>query len=196
MSDYSNQISYQREPAKRVFASELREATKTLKDENDEKSPLYILLPTGEKCNRMLIAGTIMEKDKVGDQNVIYRARISDPTGIFYVSAGSYQQEAMEQLAKIDTSEPSFVMVVGKPNVYVTPEGKTLISVRAESLHVVDSDTRNMWLLDAAKATLDRIDAMENNPSEDAKLARDTYRFVPAQWKKMVSDAVSSTLRL
>ena len=37
-------MSYEREPAKRVFAAELREATKTIKDTEDEKSPVYLLL--------------------------------------------------------------------------------------------------------------------------------------------------------
>ena len=91
MSDAgSNFTSYEREPAKRVFASELREATKTFKNTEDEKSPMYVLLPTGERCNRVLVVGTITQKDKVGDQNILYRARVSDPTGLFFVTAGSY----------------------------------------------------------------------------------------------------------
>ncbi|MDO5844969.1 MAG: nucleic acid-binding protein [Methanocorpusculum sp.] len=196
MSDFSNQTTYEREPAKRVFAFELREASKTIKDENDEKSPVYLLLPTGERCNRVLIAGAITQKDKVGDQNVIYRARVSDPTGIFYINASSYQPEAMLQLAKIDTETPSFVVVVGKPSAYTTPEGKTLISIRAESIRVVDSDTRDLWVADTAKSTLDRVDSMMENPTDDAKLARDTYRFVPEHWKKMVYDAVSRMVQL
>ena len=87
------QTRYEREPAKRVFAAELREATKTIKDESDEKSPTYLLLPTGERCNRILISGAITDKVKGGDQNVTYRAKVSDPTGMFYISASSYQPE-------------------------------------------------------------------------------------------------------
>ncbi len=190
-------MSYEREPAKRVFAAELREASKTIKDTEDEKSPVYLLLPTGERCNRILIAGTITQKDKIGDQNVIYRARISDPTGIFYINASSYQPEAMHQLAKIDTEEPSFVVVIGKPNAYTTPDGKTLISVRAESILVVDQETRDLWIQDTARSTLDRVDALSaEEPSADVILARETYRLSPGHWKKIVYDALSRMLQL
>lgn len=193
MSDFnSNFMSYEREPAKRVFASELREASKTFKDSDDEKSPTYLLLPTGERCNRILIAGTITQKDKVGDQNVVYRARVSDPTGLFFVSAGSYQPEAMVQLAKIDSETPAFVVVVGKPSVYTTPEGKVLVSVRAESVHVADQETRALWIQDTARSTLDRVDACwGDNPSSDAVMAKDTYHFGPGHWRRVVYDALT-----
>jgi len=190
----TTQQRFEREPAKRVFAAELREATKTIKDENDEKSPSYILLPTGERCNRILIAGAITEKIKNGDQNVMYRAKVSDPSGIFYINASSYQQDAMTQLAKIDTDNPSFVVVVGKPNAYTTPDGRVLISVRAESIQVVDRETRDMWVADTAKATLKRLETMfgdgwENIP--DVKLARETYTQTAEGWKRIVFDSLS-----
>lgn len=198
MSDAgSNFMSYEREPAKRVFAAELREASKTFKDTEDEKSPLYVLLPTGERCNRVLLVGTITQKDKVGDQNILYRARISDPTGLFFVTAGSYQPEAMHQLAKIDPEIPVFVAVVGKPSAYTTPEGKVFTSVRAEAVVVVDQDTRVLWVQDAARSTLDRIDAsLAGSPRSDVLLARETYRFGPEHWRRMVFDALSRMLSL
>ncbi len=132
------QRQFEREPAKRVFAAELREATRTIKDSADEKSPSYQLLPTGERCNRILIAGAITDKTRAGEQNITYRARVSDPTGMFYINASSYQPEAMLQMTKIDTDTPSFVVVVGKPNSYTTPDGRVLVSVRVESIQVVD----------------------------------------------------------
>ncbi|MDU9375952.1 hypothetical protein McpSp1_05320 [Methanocorpusculaceae archaeon Sp1] len=193
----SNFMSYEREPAKRVFAAELREASKTFKDTEDEKSPLYVLLPTGERCNRVLLTGTITQKDKLGDQNVLYRARISDPTGLFFVTAGSYQPEAMHQLAKIDPEMPVFVAVIGKPSVYTSPDGKVLTSVRAESVLVVDQETRDLWILDAARATLDRVDASSAETSDaDVLLARETYRFGPEHWRRMVYDALSRMMSI
>ena len=181
MSDAgSNFTSYEREPAKRVFASELREATKTFKNTEDEKSPMYVLLPTGERCNRVLVVGTITQKDKIGDQNILYRARVSDPTGLFFVTAGSYQPEAMHQLAKIDPEVPVFVAVVGKPSVYTTPE-----------------ETRDLWVQDTARSTLDRVDALAgDDPSSDVLLARETYRFGPEHWRRMVYDALSRMMTL
>ncbi|HJJ33510.1 MAG TPA: nucleic acid-binding protein [Methanocorpusculum sp.] len=191
------QRQFEREPAKRVFAAELREATRTIKDSADEKSPSYQLLPTGERCNRILIAGAITEKTRAGEQNITYRARVSDPTGMFYINASSYQPEAMLQMTKIDTDTPSFVVVVGKPNSYTTPDGRVLVSVRVESIQVVDRATRDMWVADTAKATLKRVGVMfgedvENIP--DAKLARETYPQKEEYWKRMVFDALSKMM--
>ena len=190
----STQQRFEREPAKRVFAAELREAIRTIKDEADEKSPTYILLPTGELCNRVLIAGAITDKVKSGDQNVMYRAKVSDPSGMFYINASSYQPEAMLQLAKIDTDIPSFVVVVGKPNAYTTPDGRVLISVRAESIQTVDRETRDMWVADTAKATLKRLETMfgdgwENLPN--VKLAREIYPQTAEGWKRIVFESLS-----
>ena len=190
----TSQQKFEREPAKRVFAAELRDASKIIKDENDEKSPSYVLLPTGERCNRVLIAGAITDKVKSGDQNVMYRAKVSDPTGMFYINASSYQPEAMLQLAKIDTENPSFVIVVGKPNAYTTPDGRVLISIRAEAVQVIDRETRAMWVVDTAKATLKRIEKMFGDGWEsipDTKLARETYPQNADGWKQMVFDALS-----
>lgn len=191
MTDISNQQKYEREPAKRVFAAELREATVTMKDSTDEKSPAYVLLPTGERCNRILISGAVTARDKVGEENVIYRARVSDSTGVFYISASQYQQEAMVQLAKIDAANPVNVVVIGKPNVYETQDGKKFVSVRAESVHVVDSETRSLWVIDTAKQTLDRIDVFESAGTNDAQSAREKYSFSAEHWRSMVLDLLS-----
>lgn len=192
--EIQQQQRFEREPAKRVFAAELREASKTIKDDTYEKSPTYVLLPTGERCNRILISGAITDKVKSEDQNVICRAKVSDPTGIFYINASSFQQEAFHQLAQIDTETPSFVIVVGKPNAYTTPDGRILISVRTESVQVVDRETRDLWVVDTAKSTLKRIettfgDGYENIP--DAKDARETYPQNAEGWKRMVFEALS-----
>ena len=92
--------AFEREPARRVFAAELRECRYQFKDGEDEKSPTFVLLPTGERCNRVFLVGTLTEKQRQGDQNIFYRGRVVDPSGTFYVMAGSYQPEAMQQTCK------------------------------------------------------------------------------------------------
>jgi len=178
---------FEREPARRVFAGELRESRVHFREGEDEKSPTYVLLPTGERCNRIFLVGTLTEKKKQGEQNLFYRARVVDPTGTFFIMAGSYQPEAMQQIARIEP--PSFVAVVGKPNVYVTPDGAVLISVRCESVTAVDKDSRDRWVLDCAKATLHRIDSLGNSP--DSQRAVQEYCTDPALFRKMVYEALS-----
>jgi uncharacterized protein len=178
---------FEREPARRVFAGELREIREQFRNGSDEKSPSYVLLPTGERCNRVFLVGTVTEKKRQGEQNMFYRARIVDPTGTFFVMAGSYQPEAMQQMARIEP--PAFVAVVGKPSIYETPDGNFLISVRAESVTVVDREIRDCWVLDTAKATLDRLDALGSSP--DSVHAKEKYGIDPAAYRKMVYHALS-----
>jgi RPA family protein len=182
--------SFEREPARRVFANELRECRYQFREGDDEKSPTFVLLPTGERCNRVFLVGTLTEKQRQGDQNVFYRGRVVDPTGTFFVMAGSYQPEAMQQLARIET--PAFVAVVGKPSVYQTPDGAYLVSVRVESITVVDKETRDLWILDAAKATLDRIDAAAAGTSRDAAKLPEHYPSLELPvFKKMAYEALA-----
>jgi uncharacterized protein len=182
--------SFEREPARRVFAGELRECRYQFKDGEDEKSPTFVLLPTGERCNRIFIVGTLTEKTRQGEQNMFYRGRVVDPTGTFFVMAGSYQPEAMQQLAKIET--PAFVAVVGKPNLYQKPDGAVMVSVRVESITTVDKDTRDIWVLDAAEHTLNRIDAFRTGDSPDISKAKEQYPAVdPAVFHRMAYDALA-----
>ncbi len=181
------QTQFEREPARRVFASELRETRYQFKDGDDEKSPTYVILPTGMRSNRIFIVGTLTEKQRQGDQNLFYRGRVVDPTGTFFVMAGSYQPEAMQQLARIEA--PAFVAIVGKPNLFVTQDGNCLVSVRAESISIVDRETRDLWVLDTARETLDRLDAF--GTTEDSRKAQEEYGTQPAIYRKIVYDALS-----
>ena len=183
----SPQAAYEREPARRVFASELRETRYQFKDGEDEKSPTYVILPTGIRSNRIFVVGTLTEKQRQGDQNIFYRGRVADPTGTFFIMAGSYQPEAMQQLARIDP--PAFVAVVGKPNLFTTQDGTCLVSVRVESITVVDRETRDLWMLDTARETLDRLDAF--GTTEDSKKAQEEYGTQPDLYRKIVYDALT-----
>jgi RPA family protein len=183
--------SFEREPARRVFAGELRECHYQFKDGEDEKSPTFVLLPTGERCNRIFIVGTLTEKTRQGEQNIFYRGRVVDPTGTFFVMAGSYQPEAMQQLAKIET--PAFVAVIGKPNLYRKDEGSApMVSVRVESITVVDKDTRDLWVLDAAERTMERTEAYKTGATPDIAKAKEQYPAVdPAVFHRMAYDALA-----
>ncbi|MDH7593982.1 MAG: nucleic acid-binding protein [Methanomicrobiales archaeon] len=179
--------SFEREAAKRVFAAELREVRVQFKEGEDRKSPGFILFPTGERANRIFIVGTLTEKERRGEQNLYYQARVADPTGTFYIMAGSYQPDAMQQMAMIEP--PSFVAVIGKPTLFEGQSGATRVSVRAESISVVDAETRNIWILDTARSTLKRIESFGN--TEDSKRAREQYNTDLQIYRKMVYDALA-----
>ncbi|KAA0003971.1 MAG: hypothetical protein FE048_00335 [Thermoplasmata archaeon] len=147
-----------REHAWRVFAGEYAESAHFLKAEG-EKAPSYIITPLGAKVNRLYIIGVLTDVENVAQEGEMWRARISDPTGIYTVYAGQYQPEAANVLSESDV--PSYVAIVGKARVYEPEEGVIYTSVRAERVKEVDVDARDQWIIETARHTKKRIDAMQ-----------------------------------
>ena len=148
----------QREVAWRVFAEEYNSSTLEHTSEG-EKPVSYIITPLGAKINRMLIVGVVTDIEEVGEEGKPrYRARITDPTGTFYISAGEYQPSAALALSKM--SPPAFAAVVGKSRAYTPEQGVKYLSIRPERIREVDAEARDYWTLETARSTLQRIDAI------------------------------------
>ena len=162
-----------REVAQRVFAGEFNDASYTFKESDDDRAPVYLLLPTGERANRVFVVGTLTETEDVGEDDEYWRGRIVDPTGTFFVYAGQYQPEAASTLR--DLEPPAYVAVVGKPRTYETDDGDVNVSVRPESITEVDAATRDQWVVETADRTLDRIDAVDDAGNEYARMATEEY---------------------
>lgn len=171
-----------REVARRVFAREFNDATYQFKESEDERAPNYTLLPTGEKANRVFVAGTVVEVEDVGTDNEYWRARVIDGSGAeddpsaassFYVYAGQYQPEAAAVLRELEA--PEYVTIVGKPRAYETDEGGKNVAIRPETVTIVDQETREQWILEAADQTTDRIGSFENEGSAYAEMAATQY---------------------
>jgi RPA family protein len=155
-----------REVARRAFAAEFNDATYTFKESDDERAPVYSLLPTGERANRVFVVGTLTETEDVGEDSEYWRGRIVDPTGTFFAYAGQYQPEATSVLRDAET--PAYVAVVGKPRTYETDDGEVNVSLRPESITVVDAGTRDRWVVETAERTLDRIETFDTADEYDA----------------------------
>jgi len=179
--------NFEREPAKRVFATELREARVQFREGTDDMSPTYIMLPTGERCNRIFFCGELKNKEKRGDQNIFYTARVKDATGVFFINAGSYQQDAMLRMASLENE--SYVAVSGKPVIKEMPDGGFFVSVRVESISEVDDETYRLCLDDTAKATLDRIEIF--GETEDSAKAGEFYSTDTKKYLKIVYNALA-----
>jgi RPA family protein len=154
-----------REVARRAFAAEFNDASYTFKESDDDRAPVYSLLPTGEKANRVFVAGTLTETEDVGEDSEYWRGRIVDPSGTFFTYAGQYQPEAASALR--DTETPAYVSVVGKPRTYETDEGDVNVSLRPESITVVDADTRDRWVVETAERTVERIESFDTADEYD-----------------------------
>ena len=147
-----------REVAWRVFAGEFSSSRVEIKGEG-EKMPSYVVSPLGAMMNRVFVVGVLTDIENIGSNEPFWRARISDPTGTFYLSSGQYQPEATMALSKIQP--PKFVAVVGKIRTYSPEEGTMYVSIRPEKITVVDMALRDYWVMETCKATLRRISAME-----------------------------------
>ncbi len=179
-----------REVAKRAFAAEFNDAAFSFKESDDDRAPVYLLFPTGAKANRVFLIGTLTETEDVGEDNEYWRGRIIDPTGTFFVYAGQYQPEAAQKLRELNP--PAYVAVSGKPRTFETDDGTTNVSVRPESITVVDAATRDRWVVETAERTLDRITAFEDEGNEYARMASDKYGMSIDQYIETTVSAVES----
>ena len=199
---------FSREVARRIFAEELRNSNLSFRDGEDQHqyAPMYLLTPTGAKCNRVFMVGTLTERDDIGGDTEYWRGRIVDPTSSILVYAGQYQPEAAQKLSSIEP--PAYVAVVGKPNLYQTEDGNVVISLRAEAIQTVDENTRDKWILDTAGRTQERLKAMKEVapassefstadkaaalPAMDVDRAKQHYNTDIMQYRKMVIRALNS----
>ena len=187
-----------REVARRAFASEFNDAGYTFKESDDERAPNYALLPTGERANRVFVVGTVTEKEDVGEDSEYWRGRVVDPTGTFFMYAGQYQPDAASVLR--DLEPPEYVAVVGKPRTYETDDGSINVSVRPESISIVDAATRDRWVVETAERTLDRVERFQSDDEGDdagsvyeyVGMAREQYDLPVENYRRDIVTALES----
>lgn len=147
-----------REVAWRVFASELNESTLVLTGE-EERAPSYVVTPLGAKINRVYVVGVITDLENTGtSEEPLWRARMADPTGTMFISAGQFQPEAAQAMSKMPV--PGFAAVIGKVRVYSPEEGVMYISIRPEVVKTVSREMRDAWVLDSCKSLKQRLEAV------------------------------------
>ena len=186
-TSHSDDTSIERQPAKRVFALELQDATETFTESDDERAPKYTILPTGERANRVFIAGTLTDTENVGNDSDYYRAKINGPTGTFYVYAGQYQPDAAAMLRSLES--PAFVSVVGKIKQFTTDEGDLYAYVSPESVNEVEASTRDHWVGDTAARTYERIRGFDTD-TKDGQRALDAYGDDLSSYTQAADDAI------
>jgi len=145
-----------RQTAWRVFAGEFNDSTVEIKGEG-EMTPSFVVTPLGAKVNRLFVIGVLTDVENVSEDGELVRAHISDPTGVFTLYSGQYQQEATNALSDIEV--PAFVAVIGKAKTYTPEDGGMYVSIRPEKIMEVSADVRDRWILETCKNTKDRIEA-------------------------------------
>lgn len=181
-----------REIARRVFAAEFNDATYTFKESDDDRAPVYVLLPTGQRANRVFVVGTLTETEDVGEDSEYWQGRIVDPNGnTFFTYAGQYQPDAASMLRELEP--PAYVSVVGKPRTYETDEGEVNVSIRPESISTVEEATRDRWVVETAERTVERIQAFEeDSPDEYVQMAKEEYDLPVENYRRAAVEALES----
>lgn len=141
------------EGAVRLFAGEFSQSTLTVPGE-DEKSAAWVVTPSGSSCRQVFIAGALVNVQEQGD---MLSARVADPTGGFDLVCGGNNTALAESIRKIPL--PSFVSVSGRAQLY-RREGKTVLTIRPDQVHVIDRRVRDQWVITTAKSTLARLELM------------------------------------
>ena len=179
-----------REVARRVFAREFNDATYTFKESDDERAPVYVLLPTGQQANRVFVVGTLTETEDVGEESEYWQGRIVDPNGdTFFTYAGQYQPDAASALR--DLEPPAYVSVVGKSRTFETDDGEVNVSVRPESISEVDESVRDRWVIETAERTIERIKRYEDDAADEyVEMAKEEYDLPVENYRRTVVDAL------
>lgn len=158
-------VANKREVAWRLFAEEFNASALEIKGEG-EYTPSYIVTPLGAMVNRLFVVGVLTDVENIGSgEEPLYRARVVDPTGTFYVSAGQYQPEAAKKLGSMKT--PTVVAVVGKVRTYSPEQGVVYVSVRPEDIQEADPSIRDWWIVETARLTRERAAAMREAQATD-----------------------------
>ena len=111
-----------RETAYRVFSRELNSSTESRKG-TEEMSPSYVISPLGTMINRVMIAGVLTEIENAGsEEEPMWRGRVQDIAGNFFISVGKFQQEASASMANLEA--PCYVSIIGKVRTYTRIDGK------------------------------------------------------------------------
>ena len=148
-----------REVAWRVFAAEFNDSSIKIEGQ-EEMSPSYLISPLGARMNRVFVAGVVTDLENLGTPtDPLWRARMNDPTGSFYISAGQYQPEAALALSKV--KPPVYVAIIGKARTYSPEDGVVYVSISPEVVRQVTEDVRDYWVLESCKALKERLEAYE-----------------------------------
>ncbi|WAC04241.1 MAG: hypothetical protein OS112_07155 [Methanoregula sp.] len=180
----------------RVFAGEFNRSTLTVQ-RGDGQGYNYIVTPGGAYCRLLLLIGALTELSDLGD---MLRCRISDPTGAFDVVIRGARTDLFTMAKNIPV--PSFLAIMGTAQMYQR-DGRTTLSVRPESIEVVDRAARDLWVVRTADLTLHRVESLANaldNPSENPELQAVTghYSVTRENLRDLVVMATSalSTVRI
>jgi len=155
-----------RQIAKRAFARELELSEHTYKEGDSQYSPLFTLLPSGEKASRVFVCGALTELESRANDSGGWTAKVSDGSGAPFLvwASGQYDKEGSANLKYIKDNYdiPQFVAVTGKLRVWEPEDSDDKVTfIKPESVNVISEDARDKWVTETAEMTLNRLEDEE-----------------------------------
>lgn len=168
MSESENYI--EREPAVRTIGKEIQNVDYLFKEEDRDKAPTYALLPSGAKANRVLMTGTLVEKEDVGTNGPYWKMTIEDHSGTAVLAfVGEYQPEALSKIQDIEP--PEFVVVSAKVDEYrpEDEEDEVIVYLQPEDITTVDRSEKNDAQNECILKTIERLERTEGEYVQQSK---------------------------
>lgn len=195
----------ERHEAVRVFASEFQDSEYVFKTEDSDRAPKYTLLPSGQRVNRVLVVGALMEvQERESENGGFVKARVHDGEDYFHITASRYQPDEATALKEmksvIDEHGAAHAAIVGKVNHWYTDDGDHMIEIAPEEVSQVSSEDRYQWALETAEATRNRVERFQNTSEEtvesdsapeDIGLAHQEYDIDPNKYIDNARDVVN-----
>jgi hypothetical protein len=144
-----------------------------------EYDPSFVITKLGAKVNRCLVCGGLERMERRdGESGPFYRGQVRDPSGTHYFDVAPFQPElhpdAEELLARFETGDSILVSIVGRQKSNESEDGGVFTSIRAESFTEIDLEAYKSWLVEAADATLRRLEAYSS--SQGLELTEESLR--------------------
>lgn len=136
-----------REPARWIFAKELKDCVVIEDKDPDEKGKPYVITPLGTRAKRILLTGTVTSKNS--EENLT-KVAVSDTTGTFYINAfaNDFNIEQKNALDGLETDV--LVTIMGRINPFRTDEGVYYFNINPEFVSLSDSTAAEFWNLRTA----------------------------------------------
>lgn len=159
-------VELTREPAKRLFAGEIRNTTIKI-----DGKPAYAVTPLGTKVSRVMIAGAVTRVVEKNPEYNVYLVGIADPTGSIATFISKFQPDALSMLIEQNIQEFDLVGIVGKLRV-IEIENFLRPIVRVEAINRISKDEYLIWMFEALKYLQKRI--KEFDPENE--IVKNVYR--------------------
>ena len=168
----------ERQSAVRIFAQEYSESS-LIERGTGEYDPSFVITKLGAKVNRCLVCGGLERMERRdGESGPFYRGQVRDTSGTHYFDVAPFQPElhpdAEELLARFETGDSILVSIVGRQKSNESEDGGVFTSIRAESFTEIDLEAYKSWLVEAADATLRRLEAYSS--SQGLELTEESLR--------------------